>query len=668
MTVENKPEATIDSPNYEELLSDITEKINEMISTLTNDIREDDAEAKIQWIQLSQKFDNSFKEYLTKHPDKAEILANTVWEYVKKLADKFKKDWTIPEDFRPLIEFLKGIWIKLETAGLETENLAQNEPEIPKLSLKWNLNWINAAEAWGGQIGDDGLYDWLTRESIELDNIDDKKNLNKTINTIKEQMSKLDELLQNDKLKNNTDLTNLKTILENINNVIYNTTPENVKKLQEFIYNNLNDDGDKNNFNYESKMKWNGFDWKFWDGTLEWLNIILKQIWDFINSLENYINENKKNEEDENVDVSNLDNVTAKEGLTIEKGDVFTDIYKPENLVENLPNWATVTFIDDHIDTNTLWDINVKVNVSLWETNKEIVVTVKVINDEEDKDSKKDVSTTDTNAPLQLGDGVQQQTYLVMKNCPINLQYYPELYGATFYSTQPCENWQNFLGDGQPKLTEYTGEFLWEREYYLKLDKYPNKLYKIKVDSCGCICPIATEIFCNLKNRNWSPVERKVLLANNESCKQYLRNKLFNWINAEIWWNEKLQDYTISSYWKTLTIEPMTLDNNWICDNLSQSLALLNFTNYLRGAWEIDGIRFVNDNPDLKHDEIFYVRVKRQDHPEGKRRYPIDSQKFCLCDINKDKIRNYIRYNNHEDWEDDWDKKRKNKGYTKVQL
>jgi hypothetical protein len=30
--------------------------------------------------------------------------------------------------------------------------------------------------------------------------------------------------------------------------------------------------------------------------------------------------------------------VTAKDGLEIKKGKVFTDEYSPENLVENLPN------------------------------------------------------------------------------------------------------------------------------------------------------------------------------------------------------------------------------------------------------------------------------------------------------------------------------------------
>jgi hypothetical protein len=44
----------------------------------------------------------------------------------------------------------------------------------------------------------------------------------------------------------------------------------------------------------------------------------------------------------------------------------------------------------------------------------------------------------------------------------------------------------------------------------------------------------------------------------------------------------------------------MTVDRKWASSSLTECLLLENFANFLRGAKEIDDIKFYNDDPDLE--------------------------------------------------------------------
>lgn len=196
------------------------------------------------------------------------------------------------------------------------------------------------------------------------------------------------------------------------------------------------------------------------------------------------------------------------------------------------------------------------------------------------------------------------------------------------------------------------------QEYYMKLADNSGEIFKIKVDSTGNLYPIVESMNSNVK----------LLVKNNESCKNYLRSAIWNFPDAfsiTIWWNEENQDYTLESYWKKLTIEPLAIIDKWIGKNLDQSLALLNFTNFLMWSREIDHVRFEKNNPKLKlKDGELFVRVDESqkwwvDWKWGKW-YPIPKARFWLDSIDESVLKKFIKYNNGEDWQDDWDKKKNN--------
>ena len=96
-----------------------------------------------------------------------------------------------------------------------------------------------------------------------------------------------------------------------------------------------------------------------------------------------------------------------------------------------------------------------------------------------------------------------------------------------------------------------------ERVFYLKFNNWD--LFKVSVDNQWNLCPVATEFDSKLTNKKWEPSPKNVLLSNNLSCIKYLENKLDGEVKAkkkiEISWNDRLKDYTLTSYWRTSSID-----------------------------------------------------------------------------------------------------------------
>ena len=138
-------------------------------------------------------------------------------------------------------------------------------------------------------------------------------------------------------------------------------------------------------------------------------------------------------------------------------------------------------------------------------------------------------------------------------------------------------------------------------------------------------------------------------------------------------------DYVIWLWkWKYLTIEPMTIANKWVWKDLTENLAFLNFTNYLRNERTLQDVELYNDNSNLKLEwNDLYVRVNKNSNKtyeanwaikEMWKRLLVNKESFWLQDASNESLSNYIRYNNHERWNKNWDNDEKNKYYRKVRI
>ena len=260
--------------------------------------------------------------------------------------------------------------------------------------------------------------------------------------------------------------------------------------------------------------------------------------------------------------------------------------------------------------------------------------------------------------PLTLG----TNQYLVMSNSSTIAQN-AGLNWATFYfgegynGEHPAE-WQSW---NQAEIPANWQDYI----CYMKLSNRPSELYKVKVDKDWNLCPVATKTDNKLKSKDWSLLEESVLFKNNPSCINYLKNKLPDEIkeDCKIWWVNSKNDYTLQSYGRTLTIEPMTIAWDWVCkDNennpnyLSKCLAFINLTNYIRSLWDNYG----NKNPDINSDlKVKGIKINWK-------KVHINKDALWLRDATDDEILRFKKYNNHEDWRDNWDKKGPNRNYKKV--
>lgn len=460
------------------------------------------------------------------------------------------------------------------------KNLKQHEGigekiEKPVLWFKWILVGVDAWEE------ERVKYQWKLfiekPEDKDEKDIDDELKLYKAIEDIKEQKGKTDKLLEIEKLKNDDELKKLNETFVNTLAVMDNPTESNVRLLQNFIFENMDNDSAKDDFkkNNTDKKNNNQFDGQLWKNTLKYLNKGLKITEKYINDLNAWV-------EQEDSDKS---------------------------------NWE---WWDDNKD---------KVN---WQ-----------------------VDTT----PMQIGDEkflVVENSEAISKECRFS--------NAIFYSTTSSGTTVELWADGMyPKAPLETD---WKREYYMQLTNNPDVYFKVKLDSSGNLCPIATMFDKKLKDWDWNILESRILISNNASCMRYLHNRLpdvikNSWIS--IWWDWVWNDYTLSSYKRTLTIEPLSIAGDRVSDSqndaaISKNLAFINLTNYIRYLWE----NFDKKDPDINTDlEVKWIKIDWK-------KIRINKDLFGLWDATPDEISRFKKYNNGEWWLDDRDNKKKNKFYRKV--
>ncbi len=216
----------------------------------------------------------------------------------------------------------------------------------------------------------------------------------------------------------------------------------------------------------------------------------------------------------------------------------------------------------------------------------------------------------------------------------------------------------NNLPDSYPFSDEEMKNKLWDWDKEVKLD-INDISYNAKVDIKGNLCPIAT---ASDKHLIWS--NYPVMFENYQPCINYLWNKAQKaGLKVEIARNDKMKDYVLRSHGQWITIEPMLMNGDWISDNLSTNLKLLNLTNRLRSG---KGAELNWNDPNLKITNE-WLQVKK----EWRGWMPLDLKSFGFTDEeiwNTRMWQRYKKYNNHENWNDDWDSKKKNSDYKRVTL
>ena len=653
LNFDNTPETrngNTEDINYTEKLNTINQKINELKNEDQN--TENDAAANAAKETLNKLINTEFLNWFIKslNEDQKNSLKGTLKQllYAHKNEENFKKEYMW------LIDLATALGVNLEW-GTETSE----QPTEPKLELSWTLSWIEGPKKkgdWSYEEWEKKLYSQLTREaSQEWQNIPDDKNFYKTSENVKTQLESVRWLLKNEKLKDNESLKWLEDNLVAIQTVIDNTTPDNVRILQKFISDNL-DWEDKEAFDDKSK-KGENFDWKFWLGTLAWLNKVLEKTWEYIDSC--------KNQPSEWVEDEPFKNVKVKESI------VLPGLNAPisaADLLESLPNGATAEFKNNvWIDKSKTGDQEVTVVVRSWDKTKEITIIATVDTTKkvglkikenwnpttptapETTPTSETTETSTTPAwPLEITINGQAEKHPVVTSDVAKKINTPLYYVNT---------WNEAASEQNNKVDENG-----DREYLMQVN---NETYKVKLDQNWNLKPLAINYESGAK----------LLLKNNLSCIAYLQSKIPENLpgSPRIARNPNMEDYVIRSttdrWVKWLTIEPMTLDGKWLVwSNLWNNLALLNFTNFLRWNENIDNLKFKNDNPDLKLDNgKLYVRIKKwtrlADDSKSGKWYEVNLSKFW---ISQNALEDFIKYNNSEDWNDNWDKKKDNKGYTKI--
>jgi len=644
--VDTPERTTIESWNvdYWSKLDEVTGKIKSITDSLTNETTTDDDEAKAKWKDLINSFNDTFNDSfrgavineLKDKPEKISLLKTTIIDSISRL--KNKNEGKLPEDYKPLLDFLDKINKYFGT--ITTVDANHNVVDLSLKSIQ--LNWIQDS-------GTSQFFKWIDKKTNWNSILDE------AVGRIENQIIKIGEIDSKKFLVGGEKIGELKILLENIWKVIKHNSVENVQKLQDYIYNNL-EEADRDQFKKDNNFDepTSKFDWKFWVSTLNWLNKVLEKTGKYLDA----VTINLNNIEDPN----KVDKVEPKwDPVEVEKWEKIV----VDNLVK-IPAWYKVE-IDwsQEIKTDNPGDITVKINVKKLDgTEEQISVNVKVVDNTEVSTVQPTLDTT----PLTL----DNKEHWVMKNS-LDIAQKAGLNWAIFYYLEnPVDNNE---GWETPSNKEY--------ECFMKMKNAP-EVYKVKIDSNWNLCPVA-EIY----NVNDTSSNKRILLENNPSCINYLQAKLQAKIPQDLlWsikidWSENKHDYRIVSYGEWKTIEPMTIDWLWVAkktdpDYLSDCLVLLNFTNYLtRMDGEIDTRKFKNDNPDLKLDDDgkLWVRVKSEKTTDGNgnvlklwKRYVVPKERFWLDWISQDVLKRFIKYNNGEHWEDNWDKKKENKYYDKIAL
>ena len=529
------------------------------------------------------------------------------------------------------------------------------KPKAPTYPINGTLDGINK---WVEGQRETWLWSQLVREKPERPedeaNIPDDKKLYETTKQLGELLNRInDKYAKIEWIKDN--IISLKTNLGNIQDVINNTTVDNVRILQGFLESNLDETTQFKQSEFITASKKGGtYDGKFWKGTLAWLNAVLKKVDDYFKEVDTYLNQmddyNKKQ----------IDKIKWKNNVNKWE----TDAGK---LVDgNLPAGATVNFKDgEQTKLNEPWaNKEIKLVVTLSDgTEKEITVTVTVV------DSPEQPGDAPAGpASIEIGDGDTKKTYQVVENSSTLATTLSIPWATFYYTTVPeTENWwpdQENLWAAPGDSTQSDGELEPPKtgnikEYYMQISG-KSELYKIRLED-WFLYPIITKI-----NPKTGKVKGKDLIANNDSCKCYLQNKLPNKIKTRcnIGWASKAQyweagdNYYLESYGQKLTIEPMSIAWDWISNDLWRNLAFINLTNYISDTWK----KHKKPDPDVnrKVDKFRWIKDSNWS------RLSINISDFWLDGATDEEKARFKRYNNGEHWDDNWNKKRKNKDYGRL--
>ena len=639
--------------DYSTKLDEINSKINDLV----DDNNENDNQAKIDLANLIDwNFVAWLEDYFKNNPEQLAGFKRTLWETIQKIVDKFKKDnaWKIPEEFNSLINFAEKVWVDLAnatesdyTSVNQTDDEAKSGPEKPvDLKFQWQIDGVS--EPSDDQKNNRKFYNGIYNKP---DNEGEKSQLETFEDKITgEYLLAIDELIASwldDNQKQN--LEEIKKDLNNVLNIMWNPDKANTQKLQDFISANL-DESEQEQFKKDNHFREWRFDWDFGIKTLEWLQKVLSKIESYIKSLNDYL---KAVDENKNRILDNLKN----EEKTFKKWGT------PEEFIAylGLPQWVDAAFASEEemAKLNSEWVQDISLKVTINGGTQDVIVKVNVTSKSsdaptestwewaEDADSQKPANTE----PLTIG----EYQYLVMTNSNALASMY-KLDWATFYSSNAFKWTKAEWEQAQPQLAENTEMEDWESVYYVKFDGMPN-IYKIRVNENWWLFPITTEYSSFVE---W--VGARALIKNNECCINYLRDKLWNIPWATIQRNNRVNDYTIKSFWEELTIEPMTMDKKWVSKDLWTCLRMLNLTNYLT-SWVNEYLKWTDPNLRLRGDNLQVQTVQWWKNISEKTM--ID---FWLNWVTEWEMRKFIKYNNHEQWEDDWDKKGLNKNYKKLDV
>ena len=651
---------SFDNPQNEQL-----KKIKKEIDELTDlksegSLDTDNDKIDVQWV-----LNREFAEFLKNNPTTAESLYKAVSELN--------------------FESIKDNNVKSSNEEVKTKLISFLEPIVHPVNIKEELTGINSNWWNFYEKNLDKGKDAITKETI-VGKINDIFELIWENEADWESENEADWESENIKKYRNT--------IKNINQVLEHPNPDNTKALQKFILANLDKNKEPKVYDdlltYSFKKKNpDDPDWLFGQATLNWVHAFLDNLYKHIEKIQAAESIMKNNESIES-------SVDLKE-LTVKETIKLSDKIEASALIDNfdkLQDKVEVAFKEgkwiDQLNKllATPQEVIVVIKSKDWKQTREITINATISGDkimlEEnttwklDEDKKTNTSETKSNPvdtkPYESDDG---KKYQVMEN-NAKLVESTKINWATFYFP---ESKQDVPQNDDGTWETAPDKLVWqEREFYLKLSDKPG-LYKVKVDAQWNLYPIMEE----------NKLEgKRILIKNNESCVNYLLNKLpptLRWSSVKIMWDG--EDYVIWKDWyrKWLTIEPMTIDWKWLSagweskTSLADSLAFLNFTNFLRNEGEIYGIEFRNNNPDLRiHENELYVRVNRKSNKEESKRnwekrgelwwkwQKVDLNSFWLPAVENPAFQNFIKYNNHEDWNDNWDGKNQNKHYKKMDI
>lgn len=655
----------VNSQDYGKKLQNVTEIVSQIkvqVDSSTDGKVDAVNEAKIATVnnEMNEQFKNYFQEILktpnSQDAQKVESLKKTLDELVKKMEAK-NPDWKNDEKMKWLVVLMNTLNVSVN-ANVTAPEQVNESPDI-KLSLTGSLDGVvklgenektqwrfysnlvlqkiaeqteqkvqDAQEVTASQTVATQGASWVevsqqveiqtaTQQQAPKENLEVSK-LTLAVENLIKQNNDAKSFLEKD--KDNAELQRASTLLDNMKIVIDNPNQSNVQILQKFIYDNMTDNEQKVNFINSNKNRQ-----KYRKLRITSQNIS-KFGW-------------------ENADFDGRfwkSTLSGMEEILTKTSAYLSEVKKAQDAQK-----STVT-----IQNQTTNTINVQNNTgtNAPTTNPDV--------------QQQPLDTT----PLQING----QSYPVLPNSA-QLAAQNHLGGATFYSMSNAPMWMPMMQNWMPYLTDNLMTKV-EQKYYVKLNSIPGMLYRVSVDASWNICPIVEEVDTNLGDRIWWAVERKSVIPDNVSCANYLWSKIKGQVINDFWiaWDKSKKDYVLNSYGQSLTIEPMTIDWNWVSSDVSTCLKFLNLTNYLR--WNgVGNTKWLD--PDLKWDNgQVLVRVNKKNllNSNGdrlkKRWTPLNLANFWLNNVSRDVWKKYIKYNNHEDWEDNWDKKKENRIYKKLDI